>query len=158
MTALEKWQQLLLVISLTAVVCVPVAGAWQLFLMWHERWCERSESSYVGPRQRQRIMRRRLKVVALVLVLVCMVTVTAPAPAREWRQEGPEVAPASEFAYAVNLAKMSPELGELRAYLLKYPDSARDILAAAGVDIGQFCERHQDLAPILMGGGSVAEW
>ena len=149
MTDLEKWQQLLIVISATAVACVPVAFAWDLFMRWFEKWEPRKV--YRGPRQKMRSRRRILKTTALAAVLVCIVSVSAPARAREWREEPSKEASVQDFAYAVNLGRMSTDLGEFRSILRRCPESAADILKTVGADLERFCEKYPEFSYILEG-------
>ena len=58
---------------------------------------------------------------------------------------------ASEFGYAVGLAKISADLAEVRYFLEDYPAFARDVLVSAGVDPEEYCQRYPEFTEILLG-------
>lgn len=150
MSDIRSWQQLLIVLSLTVVLCVPIGAAWQLFMYLLDNWRPRSQRpGFDGPRQRQRARRRRLKAVALAASLVVVMLSAAPAPPRVIPDEPDRGPNPGEIGYAVGVAVLSPDGGELKTYLEKWPEHGAEILEGAGIDPVEYCGKYPEYSYIL---------
>lgn len=101
---------------------------------------------------RKRRFARAAAAASIVLALGVVSSMT-PFPRPAETENAPT---AAQFAYARNLAKISPDLGELHAYLKRWPNYATDILRAAGVDLDAFCRKYPGLLGAAPAGGEAS--